>query len=1481
MSEESKNCPKCGASIPENAPEGLCPKCLLLGANMETEPGYTSTMRIPKPAAPSVGQLAASFPQLEILELIGQGGMGYVYKARQQRLDRVVALKILPESLANDPAFAERFSREGRLLARLNHPNIVTVHDFGVTNPTPAPSPEGVSQETVATAAPKGESAEPTPVAPTHRYYYLVMEYIDGANLRQAMQAGRFTPEQALNVVPKVCDALQYAHDEGVLHRDIKPENILVDTKGRVKIADFGIAKMVDTSEGKSDVTLTGEGSTLGTPHYMAPEQIEQPSKVDHRADIYSLGVVFYEMLTGELPIGRFAAPSEKTSVTARVDEIVFRALEKERELRQQSATEIKTAVEDAAQQPPPLKQPRGEVLKTAQCFITQPDHLQTFKARFAHPFTAAGDLMLERDKLVFESNGSEMVFPLKCVRDVSVGQLEWWSQKGGISIISLTIENEGMQRTFMLRPMGPWPEPVLQSNRHCAEWVDAIREGVAAAAGNEPRETPAESLPFPPAPKWIMPVCITTAFFAPLFAFMGAEIVGNGERHDEALPIVLGFGLIGLVLLAVLFAFVAGLTFTTTRWALGRGNLHGLTLPGGSGNEDAKKNASIGTCVAFGVVLLYGLVAACLPVSSIFGIGESGFVGLALLAMLASAIGAVALRHRPEPPRAWLRSASVVGFLLSFPVVGFGAFFLYAAAEMRSWNPATSEAVLVPLFIIGTILLPWAAIHLHGACRPAPAPADQPALNPWPRRIFLLIVFIIVAPIVLFGVMLVVPYLAWNQNRSVPNAQVSLASVATTENLVLVDLNLWTRDRRFSLSPHYTGPALSEELTNSTPRPGNMGLIFPTPVGSEPAVHLRLDATQIGDRPTNHRLAFALKDAATANAASQSIRKSFDKMRGDKPHVRSQLFLFHIKHDDGTESYASLNFEKARRFWVLDQLSPGVTPQQRTDYSEVLQKKLELRRDEIESLARLENLPVTLAIKELDLVSIADKTSHEVAAGEKRPKPRMFENRVVRAEIEIKTEPGVPAIGFNYRGERLESELLESIETPLHHSKVKPSPGVSQLAYQLPRAVQPETILSTTMMIPLPDEAAAREVMRQLESVRRQPLSRVIDRDPSDGQLKLGLFEVKQTTKGAYTGWFVFAPPRKRPGPPLPPAFTSAAAASKAAKYDREKLVGSWEFRLPPLAKGTITFADDGRFTKDITVLLKQSASLGDWRIEDESIITEVKESDNAKEIGKIYRVEIISLDDTVFVTRNLGKSGKPILTTFHRVLAPRKIDRAADTATRRTFDLRHKLASTMKEELRGILSEQAGHRAVVSENNLSLQVNAPREVLDRVQTIITVMDWPTGIARRPDFEYTRRSVMDAARSFLYACAIEDDHRAINKMLSLSALNRLMANESLGPEFLMNDDKRAIFEKQLRVTDWPGKEQKIKDLVTDINKHPLKSLREEPGVAIGFGARHFVTAAFGGEKNRILRLSISMEQRKDENSPIRYLIDNWTVVSE
>lgn len=300
----TKLCPTCNAEIPANAPGKLCPKCVLCGADEI----YSSNH-----SAPSLETITAAFPDLEVISFIGQGGMGSVYQVRQPELERTAALKILSPELSSDPAFAERFAREARVMGKLKHVNIATIFESGEQD----------------------------------GYFYLLMEYIDGVNLRQAMQAGRFTPEEALAVVPGICDALQAAHAEGVWHRDIKPENILLDKNGGIKIVDFGIARLI--GDPQKNFTLTMTGQALGSTAYMAPEQHEKPHEVDHRADIYSLGVVIYELLTGELPLGRFPSPGERSEVNARIDEIVLKTLAKERELRQQSASEVKTDLLGAA----------------------------------------------------------------------------------------------------------------------------------------------------------------------------------------------------------------------------------------------------------------------------------------------------------------------------------------------------------------------------------------------------------------------------------------------------------------------------------------------------------------------------------------------------------------------------------------------------------------------------------------------------------------------------------------------------------------------------------------------------------------------------------------------------------------------------------------------------------------------------------------------------------------------------------------------------------------------------------------------------------------------------------------------------------------------------------------------------------------------------------------------------------------------------
>jgi hypothetical protein len=273
----------------------------LLAAGLE--PAGTSAPGGWTPPTPEV--LAGVFPHLEILALIGQGGMGAVYKARQTHLDRLVAVKLLSAERGADPAFIERFTREARALARLQHPQIVTLYDFGRAG----------------------------------SWLYLVMEHVEGANLRQLMATGRLDPAAAMRLAAPLCDALVHAHAQGVVHRDLKPENILIDGLGQPKIADFGLAKLRSAN---GDLTQTGD--TLGTLHYMSPEQVSGTGTIDHRADVYALGVILYEMLTGNLPLGRCLPPSQSGS-DPRLDEVVLKSLEREPDKRWQSVEELRQAV--------------------------------------------------------------------------------------------------------------------------------------------------------------------------------------------------------------------------------------------------------------------------------------------------------------------------------------------------------------------------------------------------------------------------------------------------------------------------------------------------------------------------------------------------------------------------------------------------------------------------------------------------------------------------------------------------------------------------------------------------------------------------------------------------------------------------------------------------------------------------------------------------------------------------------------------------------------------------------------------------------------------------------------------------------------------------------------------------------------------------------------------------------------------------------
>ncbi|MEZ5325901.1 MAG: serine/threonine-protein kinase [Verrucomicrobiales bacterium] len=276
-------CSGCGKVMAEPRLEGLCPSCLL------AQP-FVDTWNPHEP--PTLEEVARALPRFKVEKELGRGALGAVFGAVDTRLVRIVAIKAMYANPSN-PEFSARFEREAKAMAKLNHPNIVTIYDHGEV----------------------GE------------LHYLVMERMDGGSLADEIASKkRLQRSQAIGVLSDICDALHYSHKQGVIHRDVKPANILLDSSGNAKLSDFGLVKGL-LHEEFAKVALTKTNMTVGTPLYMAPEQMEWPAQADHRADIYSAGAVFYEMVTGTAPSGRYRKASSFPGVPRSLDRVIDRAL--------------------------------------------------------------------------------------------------------------------------------------------------------------------------------------------------------------------------------------------------------------------------------------------------------------------------------------------------------------------------------------------------------------------------------------------------------------------------------------------------------------------------------------------------------------------------------------------------------------------------------------------------------------------------------------------------------------------------------------------------------------------------------------------------------------------------------------------------------------------------------------------------------------------------------------------------------------------------------------------------------------------------------------------------------------------------------------------------------------------------------------------------------------------------------------------------
>jgi serine/threonine protein kinase len=622
-------CPRCGKELPVSAPEGLCPACLgALNFATETEmPGAEAGEALP-PLTPQ--ELAPHFPQLEILECLGRGGMGVVYKARQRTLNRLVALKLLAPERVQDAKFADRFAREAQALAALNHPNIVTIHDFGKAG----------------------------------GFYYLLMEFVDGLNLRQLLRSRKLQSSEALAIVPPVCEALQYAHEHGIVHRDIKPENLLLAKDGRVKIADFGIAKMLGTDASAASISLSspkgGEGrgeeaptasatqqTTMGTPQYMAPEQREQPQNADHRTDIYALGVVLYELLTGELPADKLQPPSKKVQIDVRLDEVVLRALEKTPELRYQTAGEFKTQLESVAVKPSEKNAPEKDIASAS------PPN----RGPLPRPLKAIICWLLVQGGWALSHNLFNFI---------------QWNQ------VHLNLIGLNLAAGFGLMTLrtGWWRFALVMNG---AQMLSLLLEVPLALA----------------------PASVWNRFLSPMEAFRTQP--------------------------AFLTIWVLMQVVTITTCVLVHFNLLRLRREGWFGPvaEEQKKIEYAITTVTFYAGIILGIVIIGLMPFR-FSRDAAYLVVVGLMVALSPLVGMFvgnALRQAEQKKqagqltriRSWLDRLSIVAWTLALPVVGFGIFFLFGSlSEIGGWNPATSEAVLIPLTWLGSMLLPWAAICLR-----------------------------------------------------------------------------------------------------------------------------------------------------------------------------------------------------------------------------------------------------------------------------------------------------------------------------------------------------------------------------------------------------------------------------------------------------------------------------------------------------------------------------------------------------------------------------------------------------------------------------------------------------------------------------------------------------------------------------------------------------------------------------------------------
>jgi len=320
MSENNsyQKCPNCGrlndVGIFISGQKVSCHFCGIRFEVHRSDPGVK--LEQPPPLSKHEMELLKKAPKLvgyDIYSVIGYGGMGVIYLARQSSLQRDVAIKTLSEKWVGQEVILRRFHREAAALASLSHPNIITIIDKGEVEGQP----------------------------------FFVMEYIKGKSLRNIISRAPVKPETFVGDIVQICRSLSHAHEHCFVHRDLKPENLLIDVNNNIKIADFGLAALIDPDV--SSDHMTKSRVAMGTISYMAPEQRKDAKNVNHLADIYSLGCIMYEMMTRTLPMGAIRPPSQvHPDADPRFDELILQCLDPDPKARPESAEKVKETAREA-----------------------------------------------------------------------------------------------------------------------------------------------------------------------------------------------------------------------------------------------------------------------------------------------------------------------------------------------------------------------------------------------------------------------------------------------------------------------------------------------------------------------------------------------------------------------------------------------------------------------------------------------------------------------------------------------------------------------------------------------------------------------------------------------------------------------------------------------------------------------------------------------------------------------------------------------------------------------------------------------------------------------------------------------------------------------------------------------------------------------------------------------------------------------------